>query len=87
MLNLYLFMYADDTVLSSESITELQKMINTVNKCLKQHGLYINLLKTKIVVFRNRGVLKENDSRFKILYFLKHHSKYSGTKNLFSMIT
>jgi hypothetical protein len=50
-------------------------------------GLYINLLKTKIVVFRNRGVLKENDSRFKILYFLKHHSKYSGTKNLFSMIT
>ena len=26
-------------------------------------------------------------SRFKILYFLKHHSKYSGTKNLFSIIT
>jgi hypothetical protein len=61
MLNLYLFMYADDTVLFSESITELQKMINTVNKCSKQHGLYINLLKTKIVVFRNRGVLKENE--------------------------
>jgi hypothetical protein len=35
MLNLYLFMYADDTVLFSESITELQKMINTVNKCSK----------------------------------------------------
>ena len=42
MLNLYLFMYADDTVLFSESITKLQKMINTVNKCSKQHGLYIN---------------------------------------------
>jgi hypothetical protein len=54
-------MYADDTVLFSESITELQKMINTVNKCSKQHGLYINLLKTKTVVFRNRGVLKENE--------------------------
>jgi hypothetical protein len=53
--------HADDTVLFSESITELQNMINTVNKCSKQHGLYINLLKTKIVVFRNRGVLKENE--------------------------
>ena len=61
MLNLYLFMYADDTVIFSESITELQKIISTVNKCSKQHGLYINLLKTKIIVFRNRGVLKENE--------------------------
>jgi hypothetical protein len=61
MLNLYLFMYDDVTVIFRESITKLQKMINTVNKCSKQHGLYINLLKTKIVVFRNRGVLKENE--------------------------
>ena len=36
-------------------------MINTLKKCSKQHGLYTNLLKTKIVVFRNRGVLKENE--------------------------
>jgi hypothetical protein len=36
-------------------------MINTVNKCSKQHGSYINSLKTKIVAFRNRGVLKENE--------------------------
>jgi hypothetical protein len=27
----------------------------------EKHGLYINLLKTKIIVFRNRGVLKENE--------------------------
>ena len=38
MLNLYLFMYADDTVIFSESITELQKIINTVNKCSKNMG-------------------------------------------------
>jgi hypothetical protein len=47
MLNLYLFMYADDTVLSSESITELQKMINTVNKCLKQHGFIYKFIENK----------------------------------------
>ena len=32
MMNLYLFMYADDTVLFSESVSELQKMIDTVNE-------------------------------------------------------
>ena len=55
MLNLYLFMYADDTVLFIEIVIELQKMIDTVNECSTQYRLYINLSKTKIVIFRNRG--------------------------------
>ena len=61
MLNLYLFMYADDTVLFSESITEWQKMIVSVYESSYENGLDINLQKTKIVVFRNRGVLRENE--------------------------
>ena len=54
-------MYADDTVLFSENINELQKMIDTVNECSVQNDLHINLSKTKIVVFRNRGVVKEDE--------------------------
>jgi hypothetical protein len=48
-LNLFLLMYADDTVLFSENVDDLQKMINSVNVCSNEYDLYINLLKTKIV--------------------------------------
>jgi hypothetical protein len=47
-LNLFLLMYADDTVLFSENVDDLQKMINSVNICSNEYGLYINLLKTNI---------------------------------------
>ena len=51
MLNLYLLMYADDMVLFSENIHELQKMIDVVNLYSNDYDLYINLSKTKIVSF------------------------------------
>ena len=59
-LNLFLLVYADDTVLFSENVDDLQKMINSVN----EYGLYINLLKTKIVIFRNRGHVKAEEKWF-----------------------
>jgi hypothetical protein len=55
MLNLYLLMYTDDMVLFSESIHELQNIVDVVNLYSKEYDLYINLSKTKIVIFRNRG--------------------------------
>ena len=63
-LNLFLLMYADDTVLFSENVDDLQKMINSVNICSNEYGLYINLLKTKIVIFRNRGHVKAEQKWF-----------------------
>jgi hypothetical protein len=57
-------MYADDTVLLSEDVDDLQKMINSVNVCSNEYGLYINLLKTKIVIFRNRGHVKAEEKWF-----------------------
>jgi hypothetical protein len=43
MLNLYLLMYADDTVLFSENVQELQNMINVVNVCSNEYNLHVNL--------------------------------------------
>jgi hypothetical protein len=63
-LNLFLLMYADDTVLFSEHVDDLQKMINSVNICSNEYGLYIYLLKTKIVIFRNRGHVKAEEKWF-----------------------
>jgi hypothetical protein len=39
MLNLYLLMYVDDTVLLSENVHELQNMINVVNVCSNEYNL------------------------------------------------
>ena len=63
-LNLFLLMYADDTALFSENVDDLQKMINSVNICSNEYGLYINLLKTKIVIFRNRSHVKAEEKWF-----------------------
>jgi hypothetical protein len=56
MLNLYLLIYADDTVLfdvHSKNVHELQNMINVVNICSNEYNLHVHLLKTKVVIFRN----------------------------------
>jgi hypothetical protein len=47
-------MYADDTVLFSENVQELQNMINVVNVCSNEYNLHVNLLKTKVVGYRCR---------------------------------
>ena len=53
-------MYADDTVLFSENVHELQNMINVVNVCSNEYNLHVNL-KTKVVIFRNRGNIKSEE--------------------------
>jgi hypothetical protein len=60
-LNLVLLMYADDTVIFSENVEDLQNLINSVNVIANDHGLYVNLNKTKIVVFRSRGNVKSEE--------------------------
>ena len=54
-------MYADDTVLFSENVQELQNMINVVNVCSNEYNLHVNLLKTKVVIFRNRDNIKSEE--------------------------
>jgi hypothetical protein len=54
-------MYADDTVLFSENVQELQNMINVVNVCSNEYNLHVYLLKTKVVIFRNRGHIKSEE--------------------------
>jgi hypothetical protein len=66
MFNLYLLMYADDTVLFSENVHELQNMINVVNVCSNEYNLHVNLLKTKIVIYRNRGNIKSEEGKISV---------------------
>jgi hypothetical protein len=54
-------MYADDTVIFSENVEDLQNLINSVNVIANDHDLYVNLNETQIVVFRSRGNVKPEE--------------------------
>ena len=57
-------MYADDTVLLSETIEGLQQMLTALKSYTNDWHLTVNTEKTKIVVFRNGGNVRENEKRF-----------------------
>jgi hypothetical protein len=61
-LSLYLLMYADDMVIFSENVNELQNQLNSLSSYSKLWGLTVNLQKTKIVVFRNGGRVKPTEN-------------------------
>ena len=62
LINLFLLMYADDTVLIAESPEALQNMLYTLNDYCTEWNLTVNVQKTKIMVFRNGGNLRENET-------------------------
>ena len=51
-INLFLLMYADDTVLLAESSEDLQKMMNALLHWTREYKLIVNVDKTKVVIFR-----------------------------------
>ena len=59
-----LLLYADDIVCISDTVGRLQQQINKLeNYCLKW-GMKVNLNKTKVIVFRNGGPLRQNEHWF-----------------------
>ena len=56
-ISLFLLMYADDTVLLSETAGGLQKMIDTLHTYSTKWNLCVHTKNTKIVVFRNSAKL------------------------------
>ena len=64
LISIFLLMYADDTVLISETSEGLQSMLYALCSYNNEWKLSLNVSKTKIVVFRNGGVLRENDKWF-----------------------
>ena len=63
-ISLFLLMYADDTVLLSESRDGLQNILNQLKIYSDNWDISVNVEKTKIVVFRNGGRLSRDDMWF-----------------------
>ena len=53
LINIFLLMYADDTVLIAETADGLQKMLDALLTYTKKWNLTVNIDKTKILVFKN----------------------------------
>ena len=59
---LFALFFADDLVIFAETVVELQRMINRLLEYCDIWHLTINLVKTKVIVFRNGGPLRQYES-------------------------
>ena len=57
LIELLILLFADDVVLLSDSVIGLQTQLNVLFNTAKRLDLIVNLNKSNIVVFRNRGHL------------------------------
>ena len=57
-------MFADDVACFSDTIIRLQRLINLIKRFCTSVGMKLNLNKTKIMVFRNGGILKQTEKWF-----------------------
>ena len=55
-------MYADDMVIFNSTIEGLQSMLNILYDYTEKWSLIVNVEKTKIIVFRNGGIVKPEES-------------------------
>ena len=51
----FVLLFADDLVIFAETVIELQRLINRLGGYCDRWRMKVNLLKTKVVVFRNGG--------------------------------
>jgi hypothetical protein len=81
-LKLFLLLYADDTVLFSETEEGLQQTLDAFETYCEKWKLTINTDKTKVMIFRRGGRLREN-TRFSINNLeleIVNEFKYLGIK-------
>ena len=60
-LTIILFLYADDMVLMSENIDDMQRSLDNLKTYCDKWGISVNTEKTKVMVFRKRGALRVNE--------------------------
>ena len=62
--NITNLLFADDLAAGADTVGRLQKMIDVISAFCSKWGLAVNLAKTKVVVFRNGGPLRQNEKWF-----------------------
>ena len=57
-------MFADDISCFADTVVRLKRLIDLIEKFCKSVGMTLNLTKTKIIVFRNGGIVKQMEKWF-----------------------
>ena len=81
---IHCLLYADDLVLFADSIVNLQKKINALEKFCEEWSLKVNIEKSKVMVFRNGGYLKQKEKWWLNNVKLEVTTYYSYLGALFS---
>ena len=56
-----MLLYADDLVIIGDTIGHVQRLLNLLNEYCSKWGLSVNMVKTKLMVYRNGGITKKNE--------------------------
>lgn len=76
--NVMMLLFADDATQGADTVGRLQKLLDTLADYSHKWGLSINAEKSKIVVFRNGGYLRQNEKwylngkRLEVVSYLKY---------------
>ena len=56
-----MLLFADDIALISDTISGLQKQLDILLKYCKEYKMIVNIIKTKVMVFRRGGMLSRRE--------------------------
>jgi len=56
-----MLLYADDIVLIGDQVGRVQKLLNVLSSFCYRWGLSVNMDKTKMLVYRNGGIIRHNE--------------------------
>ena len=59
--DIFALMFADDIASVSDTIIRLQRQINLIERFCESVDMTLNLIKTKLIVFQNGGIVKQTD--------------------------
>ena len=90
-MKIFVLLFADDLVLFAETVIELQRMINRLAGYCDLCHLKVHVLKTKVIVFRNGGLLREyerwkfKDSKLEVVTYYKFLGLLLSSRNKWFM--
>jgi hypothetical protein len=59
--SLHMLMFADDITIINDTVGRLRQHLSSIHEFCIKYGLSVNINKTKVMVFRNGGVLRQNE--------------------------
>ena len=90
-IKLFVLLFADDLVLFAETVIELQRMINRLAVYCDTWHIKVHVLKTKVIVFRNGGPLRNyerwkfKDSNLEVVTYYKYLGLLLSSRNSWFM--